>query len=197
MESVIENVGMPLDEYMRLYDEQPFELINGEKVIKMPNVIEHGDIIELMYLAIYMVVSPKQLGKIIREMPFVLSYTSNWVTGSRIPDLMYYTTERLSAFQHANPNFKKMPYVLVPDLVIEVVSPNDNLSVLDEKVEQYLLDGVQMVWVLDPQKQRASISSLIARQPFTTQQTHLTPTDTLTGGDLIPAFEIQVASIFA
>ncbi|MBA3875147.1 MAG: Uma2 family endonuclease [Anaerolineae bacterium] len=197
MDSIVENVGMPLDEYMRLYEEQPFELINGEKVIKMPNVIEHGDIIELMYLAIYMIVSAKQLGKIIREMPFVLSYTSNWVTGSRIPDLMYYTAERLAAFQEANPNYKKMPYVLVPDLVIEVVSPNDNLSILDEKVDQYLLDGVQIVWVLDPQKQRASVSNLIARQPFTKQQTHLTPTDTLTGGDLIPGFEIQIASIFA
>ncbi len=59
MESVIENVGMPLDEYMRLYEEQPFELINGEKLIKMPNVIEHGDIIELMYLAIYLRVGHK------------------------------------------------------------------------------------------------------------------------------------------
>jgi Uma2 family endonuclease len=197
MDSVVENVGMPLDEYMRLYDEQPFELINGEKVIKMPYVIEHGDIIELMYLAIYMIVSAKQLGKIIHEMPFVLSFTSNWVTGSRIPDLMYFTAERLAAFQEANPNFKKMPYVLVPDLVIEVVSPNDNLSELAEKVDQYLLDGVRIVWVLDPQKQRASINTLIARQPFTKQQTHLTPTDTLTGGDLIPGFEIPVASIFA
>jgi len=197
MDTIVEQVGMPLDEYMRLYDEQPFELINGERVIKMPNVIEHGDIIELLYLAIYMVVSAKQLGKIVREMPFVLSYTSNWVTGSRIPDLMYFTMARVTAFQEAHPNYKKMPYVIVPDLVIEVVSPNDNLSELDEKEDQYLLDGVQIVWVLDPQKQRASINTLVARQPFTKQETHLTPTDTLTGGDLIPGFEIQVASIFA
>jgi len=197
MESIVENVGMPLDEYMRLYDEQPFELINGKKVIKMPNVIEHGDIIELLYMAIYMVVSASNLGKIIREMPFVLSYTSNWVTGSRIPDLMYFTTERLEAFQAANPNFKKMPYVLVPDLTIEVVSPNDNLSDLDEKVNQYLLDGVRMVWVIDPQKQRVSVNTLLSQQPFSKQQTLLTPTDTLTGGDLIPGFEIQIATIFA
>jgi Uma2 family endonuclease len=197
MDSIVEHVGMSLDEYMRLYDEQPFELINGEKVIKMPNVIEHGDIIELLYLAIYTFVSTKQLGKIVREMPFVLSYTSNWVTGSRIPDLMYFTMERVLAFQAAYPNYKKMPYVLVPDLVIEVVSPNDNLGELDDKVNLYLTDGVQIVWVLDPQKQRASISKLVDRQPFTKQETHLTPTDTLTEGDLIPGFEIQVATIFA
>ncbi len=144
-----------------------------------------------------MAVSVKHLGKVIREMPFVLSYTSNWVTGSRIPDLMYYTAERLAAFQEANPNYKKMLYVLVPDLVIEVASPNDNLSDLDEKVNQYLVDGVQMVWVIDPQKQRVSVNRLLSQYPFSKQQTILTPTDNLTGGDLIPDFEIQVATIFA
>lgn len=196
MALVAEQVGMPLDEYLRLYDEQPFELINGEKITKMPNVIEHGEIIELLYLAIYMFVSGKQLGKIIRKMPFVLSYTSNWVTGSRIPDLMYYTLERLTAFQEAYPNYKKMTYVLVPDLVIEVESPNDNLNEVVDKVDLYLRDGVQTVWVVDPQKQRVSVSTPVAQQPFTKQETHLTATDTLSGGDLIPGFGIPVATLF-
>jgi Uma2 family endonuclease len=71
------------------------------------------------------------------------------------------------------------------------------LSDLDEKVNQYLIDGVQIVWILDPQKQRVSVNKLLSQQPFSKQQTLLTPTDTLTAGDLIPGFGIQVATIFA
>ena len=197
MESVVENIGMPLDEYMRLYDEQPFELINGERKLLMVNVAGHGEVAQIIFLALHMFVTAKQLGYAFVEQTFVLSYVSNWVTGSRKPDVMYYSAERIDAYKQANPDWKSKPYILVPDLVIEVVSPNDNLSELDEKVDQYLVDGVQIVWVLDPQKQRVSINTLVARQPFTKQQTHLTPTDTLTGSDLIPGFEIQVATIFA
>ena len=197
MESVIENAGMPLDEYMRLYDEQPFELINGERKFLMVNVAGHGEVAQIIFLALHMFVTAKQLGYTFVEQTFVLSYVSNWVTGSRKPDVMYYSAAHMDAYKQANPDWKSKPYILVPDLVIEVVSPNDNLSELDEKVNQYLVDGVQIVWVLDPQKQRASVNTLVARQPFTKQQTHLTPTDILTGSELIPGFEIQVATIFA
>jgi len=197
MDSVVENVGMPLDEYMRLYDEQPFELINGEKKLLMVNVAGHGFVSKIIFLALHMFVSPIKLGYVFTEQTFVLSYISNWVTGSRQPDVMYYASERMDAYMQANPDWKFKPFILVPDLAIEVVSPNDNLSELEEKVDQYLLDGVQLVWVLDPQKQRVSVNTLIDRQPFTKQQTQLTPTDTLKGDDLIPGFEIPVASIFA
>lgn len=196
METIVEKVGMPMDEYIRQYEEQPFELINGQRIVKMPNVYEHGEIIELLYLAIRAIVSPSQMGKIVREMPFVLSYAPKWVTGSRIPDLMYFTAERINAYKEATPNFRKMPFVIVPDLVIEVVSPTDNLNELAEKVNQYLIDGVKVVWVFDPQPQTASIHSLTALQPFTKQQIILKPDEMLTGGDLIPGFEIKVASVF-
>jgi len=197
MDSVVETVGMPLEEYMRLYDEQPFELINGERKLVMVNIAGHGEVAQIIFLALYMFVTAKQLGYAFLEQTFVLSYVSNWVTGSRKPDVMYYSANRMDTYKQANPDWKSKPYILVPDLVIEVVSPNDNLGELEDKIDLYLLDGVQIVWVLDPQKQRVSINTLVARQPFTKQQIHLTPTDTLTGSDLIPGFELQVASIFA
>jgi Uma2 family endonuclease len=197
MDSIVEHVGMSLDEYMRLYDEQPFELINGERKLLMVNVAGHGEVAKLLFLALHMFVTPLKLGYVYMEQTFVLSYVSNWVTGSRKPDVSYYSAARMDAYIQANPDWKSKPYILVPDLVIEVVSPNDNLGELDDKVNLYLMDGVQIVWVFDPQKQRASISKLVDRQPFTKQETHLTPTDMLTGGDLIPGFEIQVATIFA
>ncbi len=37
-----------------------------------------------------------------------------------------------------------------PDLAVEVVSPNDLVAELDEKVEEYLRAGVKLVWVVHP-----------------------------------------------
>lgn len=197
METIVENVGMPLDEYLRLYDEQPFELINGERKLLMVNVAGHGEIAKMLFLALHMFVSPLKLGYVYFEQTFVISYVSNWVSGSRKPDVSYYSAPRMDAYIQANPDWKSKPFILVPDLVIEVVSPTDNLSEVDDKVNLYLTDGVQIVWVVDPQKQRVSINTLIASQPFTKQQTNLTTNETLTGGDLLPNFELQVATIFA
>jgi Uma2 family endonuclease len=193
LEPAVTKIGMPMEEFIRLYDaEGPFELIDGERIPKMPNVAGHGEMVELLYQAIYLL----QLGKIIREMPFVLSYTSNGVTGSRIPDLMYYVADRMNAYKEAHPDWRDKPYVLVPDLVIEVVSPTDNLSELEEKVNLYLLDGVRAVWVADRHKRRVSLHTLNTRDPFSKIETHLKEGDTLSGGEIVPGFEIAVAKIF-
>jgi Uma2 family endonuclease len=39
---------------------------------------------------------------------------------------------------------------LAPDLAVEVVSPNDFYSEVDEKVSEYLRAGVKVVWIVDP-----------------------------------------------
>lgn len=190
-------IGMALDEFIRLYDtEGAFELINGERIAKIPNIAGHGEIVELIFLAIHVWVSAKALGKIVREMPFVLSYTSNWVTGSRIPDVMYFRAERFTPYQESTPDWKNKPYILIPDLAVEVVSPNDNLWELDEKVDLYLADGVRLVWVIDPQRKKVSVYTPAAA-PYTRQQINLKSGDMLTGGDIIPGFEIAVDAIFA
>ena len=40
---------------------------------------------------------------------------------------------------------------VVPDLVVEVVSPNDLATEVDRKVAEYLEAGVQLVWVINPE----------------------------------------------
>lgn len=59
-----------------------------------------------------------------------------------------------------------------------------------------MIDGVKVVWVFDPQPQTASVHTLTALQPFTKQQIILKSDEVLKDDDLIPGFEIKVASIF-
>jgi Uma2 family endonuclease len=77
-----------------------------------------------------------------------------------------------------------------PDLVVEVVSPNDKAEDVEDKVEMWFDGGAQQVWVIYPAKRRVVVhlASGEARK--------LRVGDTLTGGDLIPGFEVPVADLF-
>lgn len=197
LEPAVTKIGMPMEEFIRLYDtEGPFELIDGERIPVMPTPAGHSKVTKRLFLALELLAQAQNLGEAFTETTFALTDEPNWVEGSRVPDVMFFTAERLSAYIAATPDWELKPYTLVPDLVVEIVSPNDNLRELDEKVDRYLLDGVRAVWVVDPQRKKVLIHTLNSRSPFTKQITTLQIGDTLTGGDIIPGFEMPVAKIF-
>ncbi len=152
-------VGMPLDDFIRQYDQQPFELINGERILKMPTVSLHTEVIRILFLALYAWVSQRKLGEVFQEATFILPdrADASWVTGARTPDVLFYTGNRVADYKADTPNWHQRPYPLVPDLVIEVVSPNDLYSDVERKVAAYLVDGVRLVVVVDPQLQRVTV----------------------------------------
>ncbi len=90
------------------------------------------------------------------------------------------------------PDWKSKPVILVPDLVVEIISPTDRYSDVQDKIELYLHDGVKVIWVLDPQRSRITIYAQNSKQQIT-----LSAEDSLDGGDIIPGFNIPVADIFA
>ena len=61
------------------------------------------------------------------------------------PDASFVSAERLATVV----DYRKMGR-LAPDLVVEVVSPSDRMAVVLDKVSDYLLAGVQLVWVVEP-----------------------------------------------
>ncbi len=154
-------VGMPLDEFIREQAAQPFELINGARIPRMPNVFGHSHMIRLLFVKLYFFVAQQQVGEVFQETTFILPerYDPNWVEGSRIPDLMFYGTDRIADDIAAAPDWRERPIPLVPDLVIEVVSPTDSYTKIDEKVDAYLADGVQLVLVVDPQRYKITMDA--------------------------------------
>jgi len=131
----------------------------------------------------------KSLGEAFFEAAFVLTYQSDWVTGSRVPDILFVRIERLAAYTSSHPNWEDMPLVLVPDLAVEVISTNDNYSYVDAKVDLYLADGVEIVWVVDPKQKTVMVRGKDYYKK-------LRVGDVLTGGEVIPGFELAVEKIF-
>ena len=181
---------MTIAEFVRLYDEEgPFEFFKGEIIELSPTVFGHNVVVKRVFLALHEHAESAQAGEAFSEMPFVLVDKADWVTGSRTPDVMFIEAARLAAYCQENPDWRGKPLMLVPDLAVEVVSPTDRYSGIQDKVEGYLDDGVRLVWVIDPQ--RRSVTTYRGNQ-----HTALSAQDTLAGGDVLPGFEIKVSDLF-
>jgi Uma2 family endonuclease len=75
----------------------------------------------------------------------------------------------------------------VPDLAVEVVSPNDRATEVREKVHEYLDAGVTTVWVIYLQRREADI--------WNRGRTATAGVDTLTA-DCLPGFSLPVEAVF-
>jgi Uma2 family endonuclease len=159
-------VGMSLDDFIRLYSKQPFELINGANIPLMLQLAGHGEIVQILGISLDQYAAAHQLGEAWMRMPFVQVDSLGGVVYSFTADVIYFNTKRADDYRAKNPDWKKLTYILIPDLVVEVVSPNDDddLGELDEKVNLYLTDGVRTVWTLNPQQGKTSVYTLISLQ---------------------------------
>jgi Uma2 family endonuclease len=189
--SVQERIGMPMEEFIRLYNEAPFELVNGERILLVPTVAIHSEVIRLLHelLIAYRFIHKNVI--IYIETAFAKTDSPDWVKGSRVPDIMIYSTARFEAYKAETPDWKDKPYLLIPDLCIEVISQNDNYTDVEDKVAEYLRDGVRLVWVINPRAKSVAVYTAGSEQI-----TRLTEGYTLTGGDVLPDFSIPVSDIF-
>ena len=78
-----------------------------------------------------------------------------------------------------------------PDPAIEVISPGDNFTEVEEKVFGWLEAGTKMVLVINPRQRSATVY----KSP--TDIIALAEADVLAGGDIVPGFELAVREIFA
>lgn len=185
--------GMPLDEFIRQHEAQPFELINGERRLKVMTVAGHNFVIHLLYQRLLAWFSVENRGEVFMEATYILpdAYDSDWVRESRTPDLLVYLGQRFASYRQAHPDWREKPYLLVPDLVIEIISPNDKFTEPDEKVEAYLKDGVRLVWLVDPKRRKAIVYVVDGEQPR-----YLTRETRLESEDVLPDFSLELAQLF-
>jgi Uma2 family endonuclease len=81
-----------------------------------------------------------------------------------------------------------------PDLLVEVVSPNDNAEELSDKIVEFQEVGVPLIWVIYPGARRVLIHRLPA-SPLG-RISELVETDTISGEDVLPGFKYAVSELF-
>lgn len=103
----------------------------------------------------------------------------------RAPDVSFVRLERIPG-GHPPKGFAEYP----PDLAVEVLSPNQTLEDVEDKVAEFLDWGTPLVWVLDPETQTATVYHSL------TDVHTLGPGDELSGEDVIPGFRVRVEELF-
>jgi Uma2 family endonuclease len=104
----------------------------------------------------------------------------------RKPDTTVVRLERLKALPNPDPGY--MP--IVPDLAVEVISPNDSVYEVDKKVEEYLDAGFPLVWVADPRSRTVTV------HPNGGKPVIFTAEDELTAESALPGFKCGVGDFF-
>ena len=132
------SVMVPLEEYLRTVYEPDCEWVDG--VVKergMPDGY-HGYFqgFFLAYFAAF-----KDTFRALLEVRFSMS-PRTW----RIPDVMVIG---------ANAKFLPLP-TETPLVCIEILSPDDRASDLQEKIDDYVARGVGAIWVVDPRRRTMS-----------------------------------------
>jgi Uma2 family endonuclease len=79
---------------------------------------------------------------------------------------------------------------LAPDLVVEVLSPNDRAGEVLSRVGDWLSAGTRIVWVVDPARRRAAVYRA------DTSVSLLAEHDTLEGEDVLPGFSHGLAEVW-
>ena len=103
----------------------------------------------------------------------------------RAPDVLFLSHER-DALRRRPQGFLDV----APELTVEILSPTDRPDRVRRKLDEYFAAGVRLVWVIDP-----------ATRSVQVHHGHGEPRSLgtgaiLTGGDVLPGFEMPVDDIF-
>lgn len=172
------------DDLLRLYSEGiRGELIRGELCQTMPTGQEHGEIVMNLGSLLRVFIKSRKLGRLTG------SDAGVWLERDpdtvREPDIAYFSAEKIP------PGVRITGYSeVVPDLVVEVVSPSDGLREVNDKALMWLSYGVRLVWVVNPDSRVVEVYR--AGRAVST----LSESDALDGLDALPGFACAVREVF-
>ena len=173
------------DELLTLYSKGVRgELIRGELCETMPSGGRHGEVVVLACLALGNFIVPRRLGRLAASDSGVLLERDPDTV--REPDIAFISAERLPLDVEVSGY-----YEVVPDLIVEVVSPSDSAREVMDKALMWLSFGARMVWAVNPQSRSVDVYRPGERTLTLTQD------DTLDGLDVVPGFVCPVGDIFS
>ena len=136
-----------VDDVLRLAAEgHRYELVEGELVEMAPTGLEHGGIEIHVGWVFTNHVNPRRLGRVVGgEALFQLDPAGRL---ARAADVAFIRRERL----HGRP-LPKGAFVGAPDLAVEIVSPGNSASEIQQKVVDWLSHGTLAVLLMYPDNQ--------------------------------------------
>jgi Uma2 family endonuclease len=125
------------------------ELVRGRLIVREPPGTYHGKISGRLLLRVGGFVEAQGLGEVFgQDTGFRIASNPDTV---RAPDLAFIARDRLSQITSRG-------YAPVaPDLIAEILSPDDRPGEVIAKIGEWLGAGVKLAWVLDPERRIAQV----------------------------------------
>ena len=182
--SAVETKPVTAEELLRLPDDGfRYELVAGELRRMPPAGHNHGRVGMELAVPLGQYVKSRNLGSVyLAETGFLLQREPDTV---RAPDVAFVRRERVEQIGAATGYWPG-----APDLAVEITSPGDTISEVEEKVEEWLRHGTRLVWVVSPKLRTVTVYRAL------TDIEILTEKDTLDGGEIVPGVRIEIAELF-
>ncbi|MDZ4796752.1 MAG: Uma2 family endonuclease [Bryobacteraceae bacterium] len=170
---------LTIEDFERLPQEEADfrELVDGELVDVSGNTPQHNWIRDGLIARLKPIVAAGKLGMVIGEQEYDFGGNAHG------PDLSFFGLEKLGMLE-----WKRRVQRFVPDLAVEVASPNDTYSQLRRKKKRYRDSGTAEVWLIEPEAQEVTVCTARGEVSLTGDDELSTP--------LIPGFRIKVSELF-
>ena len=169
--------------YLRMYDGEHAEWIDGEVVVYMSSSTAHQKLVGWLYVLIFMYLSQRPIGTVLHA-PYAMKISK--APHGREPDILFVSNAHQKRIKA---NYLDGP----PDLVVEVVSPESIEHDYKTKFSEYEKGGIPEYLLIDPLEQKAFLYRLGADKRY-----QLVAPDA--NGDLlsemIPGFRLPVAMLW-
>jgi Uma2 family endonuclease len=173
------------DDLLRMRDDGfRYEIVRGELRKMSPAGHKHGRIAGNITASLGPHVVANQLGRMyVADTGFLIASNPDTV---RAPDVAFVSQNGLDKAGDVDGYWPG-----APDLLVEVISPGDTYTEVEEKVFEWLEAGARMVVVVNPRKRAVTVYRSL------TDIVVLTEDDMLDGGDVVPGWTMAMKDIFA
>ena len=160
-----------------------YELVRGELRRMAPAGYGHGVFAMSIGISLGAYVKANNLGEVCAaETGFRLGTDPDHI---RAPDTAFVRRERVEQIVDRSVFFPG-----APDIAVEVISPNDLYTDVDEKVADWLDAGALVVILVDPRRRVVKVHRSI------TDIAVLTERDALDVDDVVPGWQMPISEIF-
>jgi Uma2 family endonuclease len=159
------------------------ELVEGTLVEKAPVSVQENYAGTVLLAALQNFVSPRRCGVVLASQA-MLRLAPGIV---RLPDVTFIVPEKWRAWSVKKPAIGDFG----PDICVEVLSKSNTPREQRRKRNEYFASGTRLVWEVNPRRRAVTVYT------SPTASTRLTEADTLTGGDVLPGFQLPLADLFA
>lgn len=176
---------MTAEELMKLPNGEGFryELINGELITMPASGSPHGRITMRLSVPLAQFIWDHELGEVFAaESGFQLTFNPDTVLA---PDFSFFARQRweeIGEHKGFTPG--------APDIVVEVLSPDDRRSKVNAKISLWLVGGAKQVWIVNPKTSTVTIH----RSP--SDSITFSGSDELQADDILPGFRLSLDRIF-